>query len=80
MALLDPLKRRGCYSSVCTPTLVPVTTRQLGHALAHKVEESELASRYTVLVDEATGEIASENGTQIVLRYLVQSVQGTNKS
>lgn len=45
-------------------------SRTLLHPLAHKVEESKLTSRYAVLVDEATGEIATKDGSEIVVRYL----------
>jgi hypothetical protein len=35
----------------------------LRHTLVHEVKENELTSRYTVLINEATGEVASKYGT-----------------
>jgi hypothetical protein len=50
--------------------LVRSCVAALRHALAHEIEESELTSGYTVLINEATGEIASKDCTQIVVWYL----------
>lgn len=40
---------------------------KLSHALGHEVEEGELAGLVAVLVHEAAGQVAAEDGTEVVL-------------
>lgn len=42
----------------------------LSQALGHEVEEGELAGLVAVLVHEAAGQVAAEDGTEVVLRDL----------
>lgn len=37
------------------------------HPLGHEVEEGKLAGAAPVLVDEAAGEVAAEDGTEVVI-------------
>lgn len=44
---------------------------ELRHALVHKIEEGELTSVDAIAIDEATGQIASEDCANVVVRYLM---------
>jgi hypothetical protein len=46
--------------------------------LAHEIEEGELTSIDAVRVYEATGQVAAEDGAQVVVRNLAMLVKGTS--
>jgi hypothetical protein len=45
----------------------PCLGLDLGQALGHKVKEGELAGLVAIFVDEATGQVGTEDGAEVVL-------------
>ena len=46
---------------------------EFGHPLGHEVEEGELAGVAAMLVDETTGQVAAEDGAEVVVGNLESS-------